>query len=129
MASTFQIERSVASGKVVASVYVSSKDPVDDLAARTFGDIKVRRSGIFLDTHDGTFPPFQVNCGPDIGVLLNTLPEYKITNIFDDETLPIEVRMRQASVWTAALLGQITAALDTLRDKIDTTGGNQTVTI
>jgi len=129
MSSIFNVEHEVVGGSVRAAVYVSSKSPADDLAARTYGDVYVRRSGLFNDPEDNTFPQFRVDCGDEIGVLLNVLPNYKIETFFDDQSISVTARMRQASLWTAALISQITAGLTTLRLKTDTTGGNTAVTI
>ena len=129
MSSVFNIEHEVVGGSVRAAVYCSTKDPADDTAARKFGDIFIRRSGLFNDPNDNTFPQFRVDCGEDIGIFLNVLPNYKIETFFDDQSISITARMRQASLWTAALISQITAALTALRADTDTTGGNTAVTL
>lgn len=129
MASIFNIEHQIIGGVIRAAVYVASKDPTDDLAARKFGDVMVRRSGIFNDPNDNTFPQFRVDAGDDIGVFLNNLPNYKIETFFDDQSISITARMRQSSLWTSALIAQITSGLTALRANTDTTGGTTAVTI
>jgi len=129
MASLFSIEHEVVNGMVRAAVFVASKGPADDALVRTYGDIIVRRSGIFADPNDATFPQFRVDAGDDCGVFLNALPGQKIEHFFDDAAIDITPRMRQASLWTSAIVAQITNQLTTLRLKTDVSGGNTTVTI
>jgi hypothetical protein len=129
MASIITREVSPKSGNIVASVYIVSKDPNDDLLARKYGDIIVTPSGEFRDSSDASFPPFIVDAGSPAGALLNILPNQQFTATFGDQTLPIEARLRQANIWTLAIAQQIANGITSLRTKTDSVSGTYTMTV
>ena len=128
MATIIQRDIFPEGGMIIASVSILSKDPNDDFLARKYGDVYINPSGSFADPQDATFQ-FIVDSGNAIGILLSNLPDQKINATFNDETIDISIRLRQANLWSLSISNAIAAGITKLRTDQDSISGNYTMTV
>ena len=102
---------------VVVEFRLAQKDVRDDALWQKWGDVKIQVSGQFGDPHDPTYPPFQVNAGPDIKLF----ERQTFQAHFADPALSLEVLQRRANLWGDAIQLQIQNKIILMRENDDNT--------
>lgn len=116
---------SIIGGTVQVQFQLIAKDVTDAALVSKFGDVIIVCSGTFNDPNDNTFPAFYVNAGDPVHLFTTGL----ITLQLADPTMTMALLQRQASLWAASILTQITTKITALRDLSDTITGTTVETI